>query len=71
MTYAIIYAVMNLGAFAVVIAGARKTGTGEMDGWAASSYRPGLGLAVALFFSRWPGSHRSPGGLPSSSCSGP
>ena len=42
---------MNLGAFAVVIAGASKTGTGDIAGWAGlGSYAPGLGLAVALFF---------------------
>ena len=51
VTYLMIYSIMNLGAFAVVIAGARKTGTGELDGWAGlGSYAPGLGLAVALFF---------------------
>ena len=33
VTYIVIYAFMNLGAFAVVIAGARKTGTGEIEGW--------------------------------------
>ncbi|HEY7703891.1 MAG TPA: NADH-quinone oxidoreductase subunit N [Acidimicrobiia bacterium] len=51
--YLAIYAVMNLGAFAVVIAVARKTGTGEIDGWAGlGSYSPRLGvLATAFFFS--------------------
>lgn len=49
--YLVIYAVMNLGAFAVVIAAARKTGTGEIDGWAGlGSYDPRLGILAAVFF---------------------
>lgn len=51
VVYLVIYSVMNLGAFAVVIAGARKTGTGELDGWAGlGSYDPRLGVLTALFF---------------------
>jgi NADH-quinone oxidoreductase subunit N len=51
VTYIVIYAFMNLGAFAVVIAGARKTGTGEIAGWGGlGSYAPGLGLLAAAFF---------------------
>ena len=51
VTYIVIYAFMNLGAFAVVIAGARKTGTGEIEGWGGlGSYAPGLGLLAAAFF---------------------
>jgi NADH-quinone oxidoreductase subunit N len=49
--YLVIYAVMNLGAFAVVIAGARKTGTLNIDGWAGlGSYDPRLGVLQAVFF---------------------
>ena len=51
VTYMVIYAFMNLGAFAVVIAGARKTGTGEIEGWGGlGSYAPGIGLLAAAFF---------------------
>ncbi len=49
--YLVIYAVMNLGAFAVVIAGARKTRTGELGGWAGlGAVDSRLGLMVAVFF---------------------
>lgn len=49
--YMAIYALMNLGAFAVVIAGARATGTGEIDGWAGlGRYNPRLGLLAGVFF---------------------
>ena len=49
--YLVIFAVMNLGAFAVVIAGARRTGTGEISGWAGlGSYDPRLGVLAAVFF---------------------
>ncbi|HJQ94560.1 MAG TPA: NADH-quinone oxidoreductase subunit N, partial [Acidimicrobiia bacterium] len=45
VVYLVIYSIMNLGAFAVVIAGARKTGTGDIDGWAGlGSYDPRLGV---------------------------
>ncbi len=51
LIYLVIYAVMNLGAFAVVIAGARKTGTGEIDGWAGlGKVDPILGVLTATFF---------------------
>ena len=51
ITYLIIYAFMNLGAFAIVIAGARRTGTGDIDGWAGfGRYSPGLGFLAAVFF---------------------
>jgi NADH-quinone oxidoreductase subunit N len=51
VVYLVIYAVMNLGAFAVVIAGARRTGSGQIDGWAGlSSYDPRLALLTAVFF---------------------
>jgi NADH-quinone oxidoreductase subunit N len=49
--YLVIFAVMNLGAFAVVIAGARRTGTGDISGWAGlGSYDPRLGVLAAIFF---------------------
>jgi NADH-quinone oxidoreductase subunit N len=51
LIYLVIYAVMNLGAFAVVIAGARKTGTGNIDGWAGlGKVDPILGVLTAIFF---------------------
>ena len=49
--YLVIFAVMNLGAFAVVIAGARRTGTGDISGWAGlGSYDAKLGVLAAIFF---------------------
>ena len=49
--YLVIFAVMNLGAFGVVIAGARRTGTGDISGWAGlGSYDPRLGVLAAVFF---------------------
>jgi NADH-quinone oxidoreductase subunit N len=49
--YLVIYALMNLGAFAVVIQGARRTGTGDIEGWAGlAKIDPRLGVLVALFF---------------------
>jgi NADH-quinone oxidoreductase subunit N len=49
--YLVIFGVMNLGAFAVVIAAARRTGSGEVDGWAGlGSYDPRLGLLAGIFF---------------------
>jgi NADH-quinone oxidoreductase subunit N len=49
--YLVIFAVMNLGAFAVVIAAARRTGTGDISGWAGlGSYDPKLGVLAAIFF---------------------
>jgi NADH-quinone oxidoreductase subunit N len=49
--YLVIYGIMNLGAFAVVIAAARKTGTGDIEGWAGlGSYDPRLGLLAGIFF---------------------
>ncbi len=51
VVYLVIFAVMNLGAFAVVIAGARRTGTGDISGWAGlGSYDPKLGVLAAVFF---------------------
>jgi NADH-quinone oxidoreductase subunit N len=49
--YLVIYAVMNLGAFAVVIAGARVTRSGELGAWAGlGRVDPRLGLLVGVFF---------------------
>jgi len=51
VTYLLIYAFMNLGAFAVVMAGASKTGSGDLDDWGGMNrYAPGLAALVALFF---------------------
>jgi NADH-quinone oxidoreductase subunit N len=51
VVYLVIYAFMNLGAFGVVVAGAKKTGTGEIDGWAGlGGYDPRLGVLLAVFF---------------------
>ena len=49
--YLVIYALMNLGAFAVIIQGARRTGTGDIEGWAGlAKIDPKLGVLIALFF---------------------
>jgi NADH-quinone oxidoreductase subunit N len=49
-TYLWIYMAMNLGAFAVVIAAARKTGSAELDRLAGMhEYAPGLAWALVLF----------------------
>ena len=51
LIYLVIYAVMNLGAFAVVIAGARKTASGELSRWAGlARVDPILGVLTAVFF---------------------
>jgi len=51
VTYLVIYAFMNLGAFALVIAGSRKSGSGTVDGWAGmATYAPGLAFLGAVFF---------------------
>lgn len=51
VTYLLIYAFMNLGAFAAVIAGARKIDSAEMDDWAGmATYSPVLGGMVIVFF---------------------
>ena len=51
VVYLVIYSVMNLGAFAVVIQGARRTGTGTIVGWAGlGRLDPRLGVLVAVFF---------------------
>jgi NADH-quinone oxidoreductase subunit N len=51
LTYMLIYAFMNLGAFAVVIAAAQRTGSGEIDDWAGlNTYAPVLSGLLAVFF---------------------
>ena len=51
VVYMVIYAFMNLGAFAFVIAAAAKTGSGEINSLAGlGSHSPGLGLVGAIFF---------------------
>jgi NADH-quinone oxidoreductase subunit N len=50
VTYLVIYAAMNLGAFAVVMAVARKTGSGEISSFAGVfEYAPGLAALAAIF----------------------
>jgi NADH-quinone oxidoreductase subunit N len=53
VTYLLIYALMNLGAFGVVIAVAKKVGSVELADWAGMNrYAPGLaGLTAVFFFS--------------------
>jgi NADH-quinone oxidoreductase subunit N len=49
--YLVIYAVMNLGAFSVVIAGARKTRSGEIAAWSGlGQIDARLGVLVIVFF---------------------
>ncbi len=51
LIYLVIYAVMNLGAFGVVIAGARRTRSGEIADWAGlTKVDPVLGVLVGVFF---------------------
>jgi NADH-quinone oxidoreductase subunit N len=51
LIYLVIYAVMNLGAFAVVIAGARKTRSGQLEAWSGlAQVDVRLGVLVAVFF---------------------
>lgn len=50
VTYLAIYAAMNLGAFAVIIVLARKTGSAETTSFAgAFHYAPGLTVAMTIF----------------------
>ena len=49
--YLVIYAVMNLGAFSVVIAAAQKTHSGEVEGWAGlAKVDARFGVLIAVFF---------------------
>jgi len=50
VTYLIIYMIMNLGAFGVVIAVARKTRSAEVDSFGGLfTYAPGLTVAMTIF----------------------
>jgi NADH-quinone oxidoreductase subunit N len=50
VTYLIVYAAMNLGAFAVVLAVSRKTRSGEIASYGGLfSYAPGLTIAMTIF----------------------
>jgi NADH-quinone oxidoreductase subunit N len=50
VTYLLIYALMNLGAFGVVIAVARKTRSGDIDSFGGLlTYAPGLTVAMTIF----------------------
>ncbi|MBM3673510.1 MAG: NADH-quinone oxidoreductase subunit N [Actinobacteria bacterium] len=50
VVYLLIYGAMNLGAFAVVIALARRTRSTEISSYAGlGSYAPGLALAMSMF----------------------
>jgi NADH-quinone oxidoreductase subunit N len=50
VTYLVIYAAMNFGAFAVVIAVARKTRSGDIASYGGLfEYAPGLALLMAVF----------------------
>lgn len=51
MVYLLVYAFMNLGAFAVVIAVSRKTRSGEISSFGGLiHYAPGLAVATTIFF---------------------
>ena len=48
--YLLIYAAMNLGAFAIIIAVARKTGSAELDSFnGLFEYAPGLTVVMTVF----------------------
>lgn len=50
VTYLVIYAAMNLGAFTVVMAVARRTGSGEIRSFAGLfEYAPALAVAMTVF----------------------
>ena len=50
VTYLLIYAFMNLGAFTVVLAVARRTNSGELSSYKGLfSYAPGLAVLMTLF----------------------
>lgn len=50
VTYLLIYTVMNLGAFAVIIAVARRTRSVEISSWSGlSKYAPGLAVLMTFF----------------------
>jgi NADH-quinone oxidoreductase subunit N len=50
LVYLLVYAATNLGAFAVVIAVARKTGSGEISSYGGLfNYAPGLAVLMTIF----------------------
>jgi len=50
VVYLMIYAATNLGAFAVIIAVARKTRSGEISSWGGLfNYAPGLAVMMTIF----------------------
>ena len=50
VTYLLVYAATNLGAFAVIIAVSRKTRSGEISSWGGLfTYAPGLTAVMTLF----------------------
>jgi NADH-quinone oxidoreductase subunit N len=50
VVYLVVYAAMNLGMFAVVIATTRSTGSGEISSFGGLfSYAPGLGVLMTIF----------------------
>ena len=50
VVYLLVYAFMNLGAFAVVIAVTRKTNSGEISSFGGLfSYAPGMAVALTIF----------------------
>ena len=50
VTYLLIYAAMNLGAFAVVITAARRTRSGDIESFGGMlNWSPGLTLAMTIF----------------------
>jgi NADH-quinone oxidoreductase subunit N len=50
VTYLVIYAAMNLGAFAIVIVVSRKTRSGEIASWGGMfNYAPGLTTLMTIF----------------------
>lgn len=50
VTYLIVYAAMNLGAFSVILAVSRKTGSGEITSFGGLfGYAPGLTVAMTIF----------------------
>lgn len=51
IVYLLVYAFMNLGAFAIVIAVSRKTHSGEISSFGGLfGYAPGLAVAMTIFF---------------------
>jgi NADH-quinone oxidoreductase subunit N len=51
VTYLLVYAFMNLGAFAVVIAAAKRTGSGDIEDWGGFGRRaPVLAALLGIFF---------------------